>query len=334
MANVYNWNDIKDIFNDTLILGNGASIAVDSCFKYSSLKDKADEYGYFNDDVNRVFNFLDTSDFELVLKMLWHANQINLSLGIEDNITTKTYSIVRDSLIHIIRSFHSTYESIYSNLYDISEFMSKFNTVISINYDLLVYWSMLLKNDDTPYKFKDCFINGSFIHDNWYELREPYQSSLKPTLVFYPHGNISLASDLSGNEFKISTKYENLLHSIFKHWRSGKYNPVFVSEGYSHQKKMAIKRSPYLSTVYHEVLSDLGEAITIFGWSFSDNDDHLLDAICSGSPFRFAVSVNPNANNLEEHEAKIKRKLKDRLNNGKFELYLFDRNSKGCWINS
>ena len=88
-----------------------------------------------------------------------------------------------------------------------AEFMKRFETVLSLNYDLLVYWAMLKGNDEYGNWFKDGFIDeGRF--DNDYEvLREPLGAE-RATLVFYPHGNLILATDLIGDEVKLSRSGE------------------------------------------------------------------------------------------------------------------------------
>ena len=84
MSKVYHWKAIEADFSHGLILGNGASIAFDRRFAYQSLKDKATDLGLISTDVQRVFDHLHTADFELVLRMLWHASKINQSLDILD----------------------------------------------------------------------------------------------------------------------------------------------------------------------------------------------------------------------------------------------------------
>jgi hypothetical protein len=332
VTKAYPWKAIEVDFSHGLILGNGASIAFDARFGYQSLKDKATELGLITADVQRVFNHLNTGDFELVLRMLWHASKINQALNIPDTRTTLAYESVRDALIEVIRAVHVPHDEVRARLGAAAAFMSRFLTVLSLSYDVLVYWAILLANEDAPNRFKDCFVGGEFQQD-WHRFRKPYGSNSKATLVFYPHGNLALAADLAGTEFKIHTDTGGeLLDTVFDSWRAGDTTPVFVSEGTTEQKHAAIRRSPYLSTVYEEVLPDVGDSVVIFGWSLHDNDDHLLDAICESTALRFAVAVDPKAEKLAEFEAMARRKLGDRLGRNKFELTLFDRTSSGCWV--
>ncbi|MBW2341357.1 MAG: DUF4917 family protein [Deltaproteobacteria bacterium] len=329
---VYPWSRIENDFDDSLVLGNGASIAFDGRFAYSSLKDSAQERKLISADVQQVFDHLDTADFELVLRMLWHASQINQALEIPDTRTTQAYESVRDGLIEVVRTIHVPYDEVRDRIVTAARFMSRFSTVISLCYDVLVYWAILKGNEDAPNRFKDCFVNGEFQQD-WRRFREPYGVNRRATLVVYPHGNLALAADLRGGEFKISaTSGTRLLDTVFDHWRTGEKTPVFVSEGTSVQKRAAIRRSPYLSTVYEEILLDLGKSVVVIGWSMSENDAHLLNQVCESGARRFAIAVDREAANLHEFQAMVHRKFEGRIGRNEFELMFFDRSSEGCWV--
>ncbi len=329
---VYMWGAIADDFRHGLILGNGASIAFDPRFSYNSLKDRAETLALITADVQRVFEHLNTTDFELVLRMLWHASKVNQALAIPDNRTVHAYEAVREALIEVVRAIHVSHEAVRDRLEIAAAFMSRFSSVVSLSYDVLIYWAILQGNENAPNRFKDCFIDGEF-QRHWQPFREPYGVNREATLVFYPHGNLALAADLAGAEFKVrSDAGAALLDTVFDRWRAGNTTPVFVSEGTSEQKRLAIRRSPYLTTVYEEVLPDLGEDVMIFGWSMGDADDHLLDAACLGALRRVAIAVDPDAANLAEFQVGVHRKLTERLGQDRFELTFFDRASPTCWV--
>ena len=190
--------------------------------------------------------------------------------------------------------------------------MRQFSKVVSLNYDLLVYWAILLYNSHTPSHFKDCFFDNKFDHD-----------CNAATIVYYPHGNLALGTNLLGEEFKITAGVgSGLLETIFSSWRSGGITPLFVSEGTSKHKKAAIDSSPYLSYVYEEVLPELGENIVVLGWSMGDQDDHLLDAVCQGNVRRFAVAADPALKppDMDAFQAGVRRKLGDHIGARPFDL--------------
>ena len=70
--------------------------------------------------------------------------------------------------------------------------------------------------------------------------------------------------------------------------------PLFVAEGSSEQKLAKIKHSAYLYHSYKSFSSQMeqkGQALFIFGHSFSENDDHVLRKITDGIVAHIFVSV-------------------------------------------
>jgi len=333
MTKIYEWQEIKGYFTEGIILGNGASIAIDPRFSYSSIFENAKASGLITSEIEKVFNHLNSEDFELVLRMLWHTHNINLALEVKDNVTSKVYGDLRSALIKAVRDIHILYDQVIVVLPDIATFLSQFDTVISLNYDFLVYWAILLANDKWNQTwFKDCFIEGKF-DSNCEKYREPRHPAEGSTLVFYPHGNLVLANDLYGDELKlIRGEYSNLIDTIMSCWESGKYSPLFVSEGTAEQKLHAIYRSFYLSTVYESILPVLGSNIVIYGWSISKPDKHILDALREGKINKIAFSVLKNRPNIEQKCVEIENKLKYSLNNENIEVLFFYAEGAECWI--
>ncbi|RLG15217.1 DUF4917 domain-containing protein [Candidatus Pacearchaeota archaeon] len=322
---VVEWKDIAREFNDGLLLGNGASIAVDSSFNYSSLFKQARGLGFLNTDIDKIFEYFDTSDFELVLRALWDAYQVTTFLKIKGAKIKNIYDQIREVLINTISEVHCIYDEAKDNFASMAKFLKHFNTIASLNYDLVVYWTILYANEKEEYDgFRDCFIHGEF-QDDFEVLRDSYNS----TLVFYPHGNLVLATDSYGNEIKITRANDlYLLDTIVKRWRRRNYSPLFVSEGKSSQKLKAIRRSSYLNTVYDSVLPNLGKTIVIYGWSIGDNDKHILKKILKRKVGRIAISVF-GKKDYEDKKDKIKkiRKLKPYLQ--ALDITLFD--ARTCW---
>ncbi|MGZ0656504.1 DUF4917 family protein [Coraliomargarita sp. W4R72] len=56
------WNDIEADFNHSIILGNGASIAVDSRLHYRTLYEAANFEGFITSEVSQAFDHFDTKD--------------------------------------------------------------------------------------------------------------------------------------------------------------------------------------------------------------------------------------------------------------------------------
>lgn len=328
---IHDWEDIADKFTDGLLLGNGGSIAVDTKFNYPSLYEHALKLKQITEPVAKLFGYFGT-DFEYVLRMLMYATAVNEALEIDDEFTEIAYVDTRRALIETVRDIHPKYEKVAENLPKIANFMGRFNTVVSLSYDLLVYWAMLCEHQ-TGITFKDCFNKGGF-DDNWERFRELLPGQNKACLVFYPHGNLILSTGLSREENKISNEKEgrNLLENIIRKWEEEKDVPLFVSEGTKERKRQSIQVSYYLRIVYDEVLTDINESLVIFGCALADTDDHILEKIVGNGLKRLAVSVWIKDADYQEKCAIIELKIKRII--GDIEIYFFDSESKNCWIHS
>ena len=333
------WNEVKDDSSLKLLLGNGASIAISDQFRYQSLYEEADQAGRLTKNLIKVFEFYETTDFEYILRILWETNRVNTLLNIQDLKTLGLYRSLKNILLETMTEIHPTHEKVENSLRRISDFMKPFHTVLSLNYDLLVYWAMLEGNDQYPhgYWFKDCFLDGVF-DENCERFRRPYGAE-GATLVFYPHGNLILAIDDGGEEIKLeSSKDLFLLEAITDRQEYGDCIPLFVSEGSTDEKMRAIRRSYYLSTVYYEHVEDGCDSLVIFGWSMKNDDEHILRALVNGGFQKIVISVHSKGQNAESYcdwvEFKIKemhRKLhKEKV---KYKILFFDAESEGCWNN-
>jgi hypothetical protein len=322
---IFQWNEIKDRFNHGLLLGNGASMAVHPGFGYRSLYEVARDNGHLTPDVASVFMAFGVHDFELVLRRLWQAKVVNEALGIHGGRVAEAYIQVRNSLISTVRDVHITHDNALPHLRPIYEFMQNFKTVVSLNYDLLVYWAAMYSQDTLGNWFKDCFISGEFA-DDWELRRIPFRAR-GATLFFYPHGNLALARGLDDAEFKIATRGQDLLTRVLDVWQNGEGVPLFVCEGTSDYKVKAITGSSYLQRVSREVLPQIGDSLVIYGWGIADQEAHILKRLSQANCQRVAVSVY-NA------DAEFMRHAEEKLSNaGIPEILFFDSRSQGCWNN-
>ncbi|MDC4894471.1 DUF4917 family protein, partial [Acinetobacter baumannii] len=106
---IHQWEDIKDQFvESTLLIGNGASVALHSQFSYTSLKEYAEENEELDDDILKVVNELETKEFQYILSLGWHASIINSKVNMDDVGTQKAYENTRDALLQAVRAIHST----------------------------------------------------------------------------------------------------------------------------------------------------------------------------------------------------------------------------------
>lgn len=333
MDDVVEWEAISDDFTDVLCLGNGASIALSQEFSYGSLLGEARKKGLITEDLDELFEYLGTEDFELVLNLLWHAVHVNRALGITEDRTEKAYDSVRHALVEAVRENHADHADVAGRLPAAYQFLKRFKTVHSLNYDLVLYWAMMAGNDELGNWFKDCFVSGSF-HKNWERFRHPHRAT-GATLVFYPHGNLILATSLRGEDQKVRREddWDDLLYRITELWDEGNLAPLFVTEGESDQKVHAIRRSAYLSTILDTILPDPAESLVFHGFSFSANDRHVVRQLARAKPERVAVSVFKGDRPDEVIEAEIDRlRLKLKIFFRGADHYLYWATSPGAWI--
>lgn len=322
------WMDIaNDYYRGTVLLGNGASIAVSPAFNYSSLLENAIEKQLLSKDIESLFDHFHTTDFEFILRLVWQAFNVNKFLQVLDHRTIQAYKNIKSGLIQAVYNVHPEYRMVENKLPNIFNFLMKFNMLFSLNYDLVVYWAMTYGlRPWSAHLFKDCFIHGEFDGD-WTRFRKPYREQTN-TLVFYPHGSLALCRDIRGQEYKIQGYGEDgLLNAILAGWDNEELVPLFVSEGTMQQKVTSIHNSHYLSTVYQEVLASKQTALTIFGWGIGKHDWHLLQRMSKAGIRRVAISVFDQNQDYCDHAFRtIKKYL------GQVDIDFFHSESPGCWI--
>lgn len=335
---IHQWNEIQDRYSDLLILGNGASRAIHDGFAYNGLKERATQIGAFDEGHQRLFDRFDTSDFEYVLRKLWQASLVNEALEVDHLAVNEAYGRIRDALVRTVQDVHPEYAIVdqHNLIRNVYNFIRQFKTVATLNYDLIVYWAVMYGQDlRDDCEIKDCFTvhanGGKGFYSDWEEYRSPYRSPQNHvTLVFYPHGSLSLVKRESGSDVKISVHGQaNLLDEITDRWNNDGLIPVFVSEGRSEEKLDSIRSSPYLSTVYFEVLPQKCDSLTVYGWDFGPQDMHMLRALKKASPDRIAISVH---NSNEEFCDRARRAVRNYIS-PTVDIDFFHSNSHGCWSN-
>jgi hypothetical protein len=325
---IKSWEEISERYRSAILLGNGASISISNRFCYDSLKEHAEDQGHITEAVSEVFRFFDTEDFELILRVLWQAQNVNTALGTEENRTTQTYREVRQALIETVRNIHPPQNDVGFPIEHISVFLRRFKHVLSLNYDLTVYWAMMVnQNNPEGHVYKDCFVKSVFDED-WERFSTPIGRQKNCTTVFYPHGNLALFRNRIEEERKIAAVGGNdLLETILQRWGSGDSVPLFVSEGTTQQKTRSIMGSSYLRTVLRSVIPSIETSLVVYGWGFGEHDAHIINALSRSSIERIAVSVYRGNQRFCDQVAGA---IDDHFDRD-VELQFFDAESEHCW---
>ena len=331
MPEIRQWAEIQEKYQGgTLLLGSGASMAVHPAFGYSSLREAAQTTGHLTQAVNEVFTAFGTDDFELVLRHLWQASLVNKALIVAPGRVEEAYRQVRAALIATVRDIHISYDDASTHFEAIYTFMRGFEPVLSLNYDLIVYWSMMAGNNVLGRWFKDGFQRGGVFREDWGALRNPYGAD-GATLVFYPHGSLITARKNDYTERQLSAAGGDafgLLDRILEEWLGGTVVPLFVCEGTTTHKKQAISGSNYLARVFWDALPSISSTLVIYGWSISDQDEHILEQIKLAKSKLLRIAVSVYGGNQAEAQ-RMEAKLAELEVN---ELVFFDAQSPGCWI--
>jgi len=144
MPRIYEWSEIKDEFTDSLLVGNGGSMALSNNFVYESLYEKAREKENLDQATQQVFSkfYNNTHDFERVLYRLWQANYINHLFSVSDEEKQKIkdgYNLIQKALLKAVKDIHPDHRELKGQLFLVGKYLSHFKTVFSLNYDVNIF---------------------------------------------------------------------------------------------------------------------------------------------------------------------------------------------------
>lgn len=268
-----------------LLLGNGFSIACrQDIFLYGKLFERAD-FSALSSSAREAFALLETSDFEKVIKVLRDAARVlqaypeiptTVRRQLEDDAAG-----LREVLVKTIASSHPAHpgeisEAEYSAC---REFLKNFDSTYTLNYDLLLYWTVMHTEDGVRPKSDDGFRKPQDDFQAEYVTWEPSQSHGQD--MWYLHGALHVFD--TGTEIQKYT-WNNTGIRLIDQIRSAlnrDYFPLFVAEGTSAEKLEHIRHSDYLAKAYRSFQSITG-ALFVLGHSLADNDQHFLKVIERG----------------------------------------------------
>jgi pterin-4a-carbinolamine dehydratase len=271
------WADVDKHKWETLLLGNGASIAIWKEFAYGNLFERAN----LSEDDRALFDALGTTDFEQVLRALQISGMICEQAGHAPDVDER-YDNVRGALANAVHQTHVPWGSIpHDNLIRIAKTLRRFKHVFSTNYDLIPYWAIMAYNTAIGTGFKDFIWNNANRFD-------PADVQLlgDATLMYYLHGGLHLCEDLQKVAIKRVARSQNLLDTFAE---DSQTIPLFVSEGTAEQKMRVIRSSDYLWHCYETLRRQTGPLV-IFGSSLGAQDAHIARAIDEGSIINPSVS--------------------------------------------
>jgi hypothetical protein len=321
-----------------LLLGNGFSIACrPELFRYDKLFDRADFSSLKR--ARKAFDRLSTTNFEAVIRALRNFALICDLYAPGDtkakDRATKNADALREVLVSAVADSHldrphnlTPYE--YRNC---REFIRGFKSINTLNYDLLLYWTLMQDSlEDDEIICDDGFRKPADDPDADYVSWDPDNS--KSQTVRYLHGALHLYD--TGVEMKKFT-WINTMLPLVDQIRSAlkqEFYPVFVSEGTSAEKLERIRHNDYLCKMYRS-FTELQGAIVVYGHSLDVSDDHIFtDRIGRhGKTSQLFVSLYGDPDS-KENKTIIRRALslsKLRPERRPLDVRFFDAASASVW---
>jgi hypothetical protein len=158
-------------------------------------------------------------------------------------------------------------------------FLAHFDTIYTLNYDLLLYWALMHTDSGQTPSLDDGFRKPDYDYEADYVTWEPGQSHDQN--VWYLHGALHVFD--TGTEVQKYTWVNTGVRLIeqIRDALNRNYFPLFVAEGSSAEKIARIRHSDYLAKAYRSFQS-IGGALFVLGHSFAPNDEHFLKVIEKG----------------------------------------------------
>ena len=272
------WPQVQTNLSSTssILLGNGFSISCDLAFKYNNLVALAKSDFKLSAEAEEIFNGLDTTNFEEVLRDMESACQIATMYGcstpckavqsIKDDVAN-----TKNALIGAITKVHGSYPDRFSlsdtQKDNCGKFLSQFKFIYTLNYDFLLYWVWLHEFEKGNFKGGDGF--------NYYQ----YFDGLPAAGGFrFLHGALHLYTSSGFTcKHKSTQGKETLLKRVTEGLLVNQY-PLFVAEGTSLKKMKGIKSNDYLRACFDE-FSQVSSDLVVFGCALGATDKHFVDAI-------------------------------------------------------
>lgn len=328
--------------NRYLLLGNGFSIALKpDIFTYGSLFENAD----FSKapHIPNLFQALGTFDFEAVIRRIQDAAVL---LEVYDPTQTELIKILRadaeaikDALVSAVAKRHP------NRPYDITEdqyracrkFLTGFNHIFTLNYDVLLYWALMQDEvDELDIRPDDGFRHPQDDPDLPYVSWQQTHSAT----VHYLHGALHLFDNNTEIiKYTWSKTDKAIVDQIRAALDENKY-PLFVAEGTTESKRERILHNAYLHKAlrsFESCCNPAKSAIVIFGHSLAENDTHILQCIAGGGAANVIVglygSTTSAANQALIAGAEALVRQRDDRRGKKFPLSItfFDAESAKVW---
>lgn len=278
-------NSLGPADSPSVLLGNGFSRAWNNdIFNYASLLAAADFAGR-EAELRDLFDRFETYDFEKVMQGLNAAQHVLEAYGGVDHLVATIQAdrqLLKNALITAISDTHPTLPRDVTDdqFVAVRTFLSRFEQVFTLNYDLLFYWA----------RNKDRLAPAGYRTDDGFRYPLKWKQYGTEQNVFFLHGGLHIYDNGASVEKHACTDNGiSIVEQVRENLEHGRF-PLFVSEPTAEAKLNRIERHPYLNYCFG-ALRGLRGSLFIHGHSMDENDRHIFDQIKESRAPRVFVSI-------------------------------------------
>lgn len=314
-----------------LLLGNGFSINFDPSFNYPNLLSRSNLHVKIKDIFNKQ------GDYEQVIDRLNYSSKVFNAINeysLANSFSNLAEDLKRD-LVTTITKIQSKVHNDDNRNHNTLKFISNFNNIFTLNYDLLLYWVIMYavnfyqKNQS---KYKNYVKNPDFYPRDGFDnnpngddciwCKDKWQQN-----VFYLHGGLHLFYD-SQNTYKLISDRNNnrSISDKTTFWLEKGVSPLVITEGNSKDKKFWIDQNNYLQYCYNKLL-EISGVLFIHGHSLNETDQHIFDAINNNQKITdIYISIHQQTECLEKKSELAQSRFFENKNLG-----YYDADSTNLW---
>lgn len=307
----------------SILLANGFSQAWNAqIFNYANLFEAAD-FGIRDAVLRSIFNASQTFDFEVVMKQLISAGNVLQAYNQCPEVIAQIEedkNILKNSLITAISNTHPDLPGEVSDeqYESVRKFLSGFNQIFTLNYDLLFYWA----------RNKYGLAPANYSTDDGFRKEQRWEGHGTNQEIHFLHGGLHIYDTGTYIKKHVCTDLGvSIIQQVRENLENGRF-PLFVSEPTHAKKKEKIEHNPYLNYCFQS-LKKLNGTIFIYGHSMDENDKHIFDQIKSSNVNKVFIGIY--GNEYSEKNTRSKANALAFLQGYGVEVKFFQAESTPVW---
>lgn len=291
-------DQLSDSEIPSILIANGFSQAWDaSIFNYASILDAA-SFGTRDKEIKGLFKLSETYDFETIMGQLVSAQMVLETFDEDPALITQIKDDQETLKSSLVSAIAKTHPSLPSEVTDhqfvaVRKFLSTFQNIFSLNYDLLLYWA-INKFNLKPDNYR---VDDGFRYPTVWNVTGTNQN------LFFLHGGLHIFDEeVNIRKHACTDEGLTIVDQVRSNLNMHKF-PLFVSEPTAEKKKIKIEHNPYLYKAFNK-FGELGGTLFIHGHSMDENDKHIFDQIVFSNVTKVYVSIFGDENSAENKKSK------------------------------